>query len=92
MDFVLNFAMCSADFTCVNGSTIQIVFSELFWILYKNFQETVSLSIVLSLFTHKISSKHDRDYSASHIHSDSLHASLSAKMSGSGFGHFLIRS
>ena len=58
----------------------------------KNFQETASLSIVLSLFTHKISSKHDRDYSASHIHSDSLHASLSAKMSGSGFGHFLIRS
>ena len=30
MDFVLKFAMCSADFTCVNGSTIQIVFSELF--------------------------------------------------------------
>ena len=29
MDFVLNFAMCSADFTCVNGSTIQIVFCEL---------------------------------------------------------------
>ena len=29
MDFVLNFAMCSADFTCVNGFTIQIVFSEL---------------------------------------------------------------
>ena len=29
MDFMLNFAMCSADFTCVNGSTIQIVFSEL---------------------------------------------------------------
>ena len=31
MDFVLNFAMCSADFTFVNanGSTIQIVFSEL---------------------------------------------------------------
>ena len=29
MDFVLNFAMCSADFTCVNGSTIQIAFSEL---------------------------------------------------------------
>ena len=29
MDFVLNFAMCLADFTCVNGSTIQIVFSEL---------------------------------------------------------------
>ena len=30
MDFVLNFAMCSADFTCVNGSTIQIVFCEFF--------------------------------------------------------------
>ena len=29
MDFVLNFAMCLADFTCVNRSTIQIVFSEL---------------------------------------------------------------
>ena len=29
MDFVLNFAMRSADFTCVNESTIQIVFSEL---------------------------------------------------------------
>ena len=29
MDFVLNFPMCSADFTCVNGSMIQIVFSEL---------------------------------------------------------------
>ena len=29
MDFVLNFDMCSADFTCVNGSTIQIVFSKL---------------------------------------------------------------
>ena len=28
-DFVLNFAMCSADFTCVNGSTIQIVLREL---------------------------------------------------------------
>ena len=42
----------------------------------KNFQETASLSIVLSLFIHKISSKHDRDYriqaeiklDASHIH------------------------
>ena len=29
MDFVLNFAMCLADFTCVNGSTIQIVSREL---------------------------------------------------------------
>ena len=27
MDIVWNFAMCSADFTCVNGSTIQIVFN-----------------------------------------------------------------
>ena len=41
----------------------------------KNFQETASLSIVLSLFIHKISSKHDRDsihvefkLNASHIH------------------------
>ena len=78
MDFVLNFAMCSADFAFVNGSTIQIVFSELlqglnFWILKKKFQETASLSIVLSLFIHKISSNHDRDYNIqaefnSHIH------------------------
>ena len=30
MDFVLNFAMWTTDFTCVNGSTIEIVFSELF--------------------------------------------------------------
>ena len=29
MDFVLDFAMCSAEFTWVNGSTIQIVFSDL---------------------------------------------------------------
>ena len=29
MDFVLNFAMCSADFTYVNGSTIRIVLCEL---------------------------------------------------------------
>ena len=26
---MLNFAMCLADVACVNGSTIQIVFSEL---------------------------------------------------------------
>ena len=98
---MLNFAMCSADFTCVNGSTIQIVFSELlqglnFWILKKKFQETASLSIVLSLFIHKISSKHDRDYNIQtefklKCFSHSLHASLFAKMSGSGFGHFSIR-
>ena len=25
INFMLNFAMCSVDFTCVNGSTIQIV-------------------------------------------------------------------
>ena len=96
-DFVLNFAMCSADFTCVNGSTIQIVFSELllriltFWILNKNFQETASLSVVLSLFIHKISSKHDSGYNIQaefelKCFSHSLHASLFAKMSGSGFG------
>ena len=100
MDFVLNFAMCSADFTCVNGSTIQIVFSELlkgltFWILNKIFK--TSLSIVLSLFIHKISSEHDRDYNIQaefklECFSHSLHASLFAKMSGSGFGHFPIRS
>ena len=29
IDFMLNFAMYSADFTCVNGSTIQIVIPEL---------------------------------------------------------------
>ena len=29
MDFALNFAVCSADFTCVNGSTIEIESSEL---------------------------------------------------------------
>ena len=29
VDFVLNFAMCSADFSCVNGSTIQLVLREL---------------------------------------------------------------
>ena len=63
MDFVLNFAMCSADFTRVNGSTIQIVSlvnylkGLTFWILNTNFQETASLSIVLSFFIHKISSR-----------------------------------
>ena len=29
IDFVLKFAKCLVDVTCVNGSTIQIVFSEL---------------------------------------------------------------
>ena len=33
-----------------------------FWILNKNFHDTASLSIVLSLFIHEISSKHDREY------------------------------
>ena len=57
-DFVLNFAMCSADFTLVNGSTIQIMSLAnylkgwTFWILTTNFQETASLSIVLSFFIH----------------------------------------
>ena len=43
---------------CVNGSTIQIAFANffclIFWILNKNFQETTSLSIVLSLFIHNL--------------------------------------
>ena len=39
MDFVLNFAMCSADFNCVNGSTIEIVFSELFGFEVKIFKK-----------------------------------------------------
>ena len=52
-----------------------------------NFQETAYLSIVLSLFIHKISSKHDRDYNIQaefklKCFSHSLHASLFAKMSG----------
>ena len=29
IDFMLNFAMCSADLTWVNGSTIQLVLHEL---------------------------------------------------------------
>ena len=43
MDFVLNFAMSSTDFTRVNGSTIQIVSLAnylkglTFWILNTNF-------------------------------------------------------
>ena len=44
--------------------------------IYEHFLETASLPIVLSLFIHKISSKHDCDYNiqaefklnASHIH------------------------
>ena len=60
-----------------------------------NFQETAYLSIVLSLFIHKISSKHDRDYNIQaefklKRFSHSLYSSLFAKMSGSGFGHFSI--
>ena len=63
MDFVLSFAMCSADFTRVKGSTIQIMSLAnylkglTFLILNANFQGTVSLSIVLSFFIHKISSR-----------------------------------
>ena len=53
----------------------------------KNFQDTASLFIVLSLFIHTISSKHDRDYNIQaefnlKCFSHSLHASLFAKMSG----------
>ena len=53
---MLNFAMCSADFIRVNGSTIQIVSlgnylkGLTFLILNTNFRETASLSIVLSFF------------------------------------------
>ena len=44
-------------------SVFRIAFKGLtFWILNKNFQETASLSIVLRLFIHKISSKNDRDH------------------------------
>ena len=44
----------------------------------KKFQETASLCIVLSLFIHKISSNHDRDYNIqaefnSHIHYTAHH-------------------
>ena len=94
---MLNFALCSADSTCVNGSTIQTVFPNCFkgltfWILNKSFQETASLSILLTLFIHKISSTHDRDYNIQaefkvKWFSRSLHASFFAKMAGSGFGH-----
>ena len=59
-------------------------FKELtFWILNKNFQEAASLSNVFSLFIHKISSKLDRDTSASKLNLtlmlvsiNTLHASL----------------
>ena len=75
--------MHSADFTCVSDprSDMQIALKDYFvqcWIFNKNFQETASPSIVLSLFIHKISSKHDRvatafklaefKRNASHIH------------------------
>ena len=62
MDFVLNFAMCSADFTCVNDPDPNCFKGLTFWTLNKTFQETAYLSIILSLFIHKISSKRDRDY------------------------------
>ena len=41
----------------------------------KNFQETASLSIVLSLFIPKISSKHDRDTTASILNLSLINAS-----------------
>ena len=58
-----------------------------FWILNKNFQETASLSILLTLFIHKISLTHDRDYNIQaefklKRFSHSLLAPLFAKMSG----------
>ena len=59
----------------------------------KNFQETAYRSIILSLFIHKISSKHDRNYNIQaefklKCFSHSLHASLFAKMSGSDLDTF----
>ena len=71
-----------------------------------DFEETASLSIVLSLLIHKISSKHDRDTTASMQVAFKVNAShitritfskMSADfiqflLSGSVFGHFSIRS
>ena len=62
----LRWILCFAN--CFKGLT--------FWIFNKTFLETASLPIVLSLFIHKISAKHDCDYNiqaefklnASHIH------------------------
>ena len=68
-----------------------------FWTLNKNFQETASLSIVLSLFVHTTSLKHYRDYNIQaefkpKCFSHALLALLIVKMSGLGFGHFSTRS
>ena len=65
--------------------------------LNKNFQETASMSIILSFFIHKISSKHDRYTTASKLNLSLMLLTFItriafAKMSGSVFGPFLIRS
>ena len=66
MDFVLNFDLCSAlvylhERIHDPDSVTRIALKGwTFWMLNKKFQETASLSIVLSLFIHKISTKHDR--------------------------------
>ena len=65
--------------------------------LNENFQETASMSIILSFFIHKISSKHDRYTTASKLNLSLMLLTFItritfAKMSGSVFGLFLIRS
>ena len=58
----------------------------------KNFQETASLSIVLSLLIRKLAQNTivttTSKFNFKKCFSHSLQASLFAKMSGSGFGHF----
>ena len=65
--------------------------------LNKNFQETASMSKILSFFIHKISSKHDRYTTASKLNLSLMLLTFITritfgKMSGSVFGLFLIRS
>ena len=59
MFLVLIYAMCSADFTCGNESTIQSSIRELL-LTVNNFQATVCLFVVFCLFIYSISWKHDR--------------------------------
>ena len=64
---MLNFAMCSADLTCMNGSTIQLVLEI----------------IHLSFFIHNINSKHDRETTDRELFrnsSDDLQAFLELKL------------
>ena len=74
-------------------SVMRIAFKD----LNKNFQETASMSIILSFFIHKINSKHDRYTTASELNLSLMLLTFItritfAKMSGSVFGLFLIRS